>query len=196
MSDSSAETVAEPIAPRRESLTSREITQIALISALIIASRAMLRVPLHIPGHSGVLWMALLIVGRGIVKRPTAGTLIGLITGIVAVALVPGREGILTAVKYIVPGITVDLLTPLFRGRLDRPIPAVLIAATAHLAKLISALIMGVALGIPSGFLALGLGFAAVTHIGFGALGGLLGALVLSRLERAGIVASPRGSGP
>ena len=136
--------------------------------------------------------MALLIVGRGIVRRPTAGTYIGLITGIVAVAIVPGKEGVLTAVKYIVPGITVDVMTPLFRGRLDRPVPAALIAATAHVAKLMSALLMGVALGIPSGFLALGLGFAAFTHAGFGVLGGLLGAVVLSRLERAGVVAPPK----
>ncbi len=195
MSDSS-ESISERVVRRPGTLTSREIVLIALISALIIVSRAMLRLPLHIPGHSGVLWMALLIVGRGIVRRQTAGTLIGLITGIVAVALVPGKEGILTAVKYIVPGITVDLMTPLFRGQLDRPVPAALIAATAHVAKLMSALIMGVALGIPSGFLALGLGFAAATHLGFGVLGGLLGALVLSRLERAGVVPPPPEPAP
>ena len=103
------------------------------MSALIIASRALLRLPLHVPGHSGVLWMAFLIVGRGLVRRPTAGTMIGLVTGIVAVALVPGKEGVLTAVKYLVPGITVDLMTPLFGGRLDHPVPAALIAANrAH----------------------------------------------------------------
>jgi hypothetical protein len=184
----SAESAAKPTAGRGNALTSREIVLIALVSALIIASRALLRLPLHIPGHSGVLWMAFLIVGRGLVRRPTAGTLIGLVTGVVAVALVPGKEGVLTAVKYIVPGITVDLITPMFGGRLDRPIPAALVAATAHVAKLMSALIMGVALGIPSGFLALGLGFAAATHLGFGVIGGLLGAFILARLERAGVI--------
>jgi ABC-type thiamin/hydroxymethylpyrimidine transport system permease subunit len=196
MSDSGEASVDVAAGAPRRSLTSQDITRIALVSALIIAARSLLRVPLHIPGHSGVLWMALLIVGKGIVRKPAAGTLIGLVTGIAAVALVPGKEGILTGLKYLVPGITVDLLTPLFRGRLDRIVPAALIAAAAHVAKLMTALIMGVALGIPSGFLALGLGFAAATHLGFGVLGGVLGAVVLARLENAGVIEKPRGSSP
>jgi hypothetical protein len=166
---------------------------IALVSALIIAAKFYLRMPLHVPGHSGVLWMALLIIGAGLVRRPGAGTLIGLLTAVLAVMFVPGREGIFVGVKYFVPGVIVDVLTPVLGGRLDRYPTAMAVGACAHVGKLTAAYLMGLALGVPSGFLALGLGFATTTHVAFGLLGGLLGAFVLIRLTRAGI---PRQARP
>ncbi len=166
---------------------------IALIGALIIAGKFYLRMPIHVPGHSGVIWMALLVVGVGLVKRPWAGTLIGLVSGVLAMFFLPGKEGILVGVKYFVPGVTVDLLLPLFGGRLDNYLVAIVIAAAAHTAKLAADYFLGLAAGIPLDFLALGIGLAATLHVGFGALGGALGALVLKMLRRAGIAADLEG---
>ena len=50
-----------------------------------------------------------------------------------------------------------------------------------------ASLLLSLALGIPAGFIAVGLGFAAATHVFFGALGGVVGALVLGRLDRLGL---------
>lgn len=174
---------------------------IALVSALIIGAKFYLRVSLHIPGHSGLFWMALIVIGVGLVRRPGAGTLIGLLTAILATILVPGRQGILTGAKYFIPGLLFDILTPLMGNRLHRPLVAMVIAASANVAKLLTAYVLGVIAGIPSGFLALGIGLATTTHLVFGALGGLLGSLVLKRLMRAGIdgsdvVDSDRGLEP
>lgn len=161
---------------------------IALVSALIIAGKFFLRIPLHIPGHSGLFWMALMVVGVGLVDRRGAGTLIGLLTAILATFFLPGgSQGILVGLKYFIPGVLFDVMTPLLGGRLDRVAVAVVIAASANVAKLGTAYIVGVIAGLPGGFLALGLGVAATTHLIFGALGGLVGSLVLSRLLRAGI---------
>ncbi len=171
----------------RWGLSLRARVIIALVSALIIGAKFYLRMPLHIPGHSGLFWMALMVVGVGLVRRPGAGTLIGLLTALLATALLPGRQGLLTGVKYFIPGLLFDILVPLLGGRLDRTTVAVVIAAAANVAKLATAYVIGLVAGIPSGFLALGLGFASTTHLVFGALGGLLGSLVLRRLLRAGI---------
>jgi len=160
---------------------------VALVSALIVGAKFYLRMPLHVPGHSGLLWMALLVVGVGLIRRPGAGTLIGLLTGLMAMVLLPGRQGLLVGAKYFIPGLLFDVLAPLMGNRLDRVVVAMAIAAAANVAKLATAYLIGLIAGVPGGFLALGLGFAATTHLVFGALGGLAGSLVLKRLLRTGI---------
>jgi len=166
----------------------RDVAMIALISALIIAGRAYLRIPMHVPGHSGVIWMALLVVGKAASGKRWGGTLIGLVTGILALAIVPGKEGVLTGLKYLAPGITLDLITPLLGGRLDKPWTAAIAASVAHVAKNITALLVGWALGIPAGFLVVGVGGAMTLHAVFGFIGGWLGALLIVRLRRHGLL--------
>jgi glycopeptide antibiotics resistance protein len=43
-------------------------------------------------------------------------------------------------------------------------------------------------LGIPGAFILLGIGIASVSHIIFGGLGGIIAALVIARLLRAGVI--------
>ena len=168
-------------------LTLRDRVVIALVSTLIIVAKFYLRLPLHTPGHTGFFWMALLIVGIGVIKRPGAGTLIGLLTGVLATIFLPSQQGILVFVKYFTPGVVADVLWMVFRGGFDRYAIAVVVGASANAAKLLASYLLGMLLGIPAGYLALGVGLAATTHVVFGALGGLIGAYILQRLERAGI---------
>jgi ABC-type thiamin/hydroxymethylpyrimidine transport system permease subunit len=180
---------ASPTPKRPWNLPLRARVTIALIAALIIAAKFYLRMPIHVPGHSGVLWMALLVVGVGSIRRPGVGTLIGFITAVLATILLPGKEGLLVGVKYLVPGITFDLLLPLLGGRLDRYPTAIALGAAAHASKLVASYLVGLAAGISADYLALGLGPAATLHVVFGALGGALGALVLKRLNKSGVLA-------
>lgn len=172
---------------RDSKLTTREITALALISALIVLGKSLIRLPIQVPGHSGVFWMALLVIGRGMVRRRSAGTLMGVVSGILALALAPGREGLLVAVKYAAAGASLDGYVALVGERLRSTVVATLGGAVSNVAKLVTSLLMGMALGIQGGYLAVGLGMAAVTHVFFGALGGLLGALVLGRLDAIGL---------
>jgi len=168
-------------------LTLRDRIVVTLISVLIIVSKFYLRLPLHTPGHTGFFWMALLVVGVGVVRRPGAGTLIGLLSGILATIFLPGQQGLLVGVKYFVPGLVADLMWIIFGGGFDRYAIAIVVGATANAAKLSASYVLGLLLGIPAGYLALGVGIAATTHVFFGALGGLIGAFALQRLKRAGI---------
>lgn len=169
----------------RQLFTTQDLVLLALFAALIALSKAVFRMPIHVPGHSGITWMAILLVGRGLVRRPWAGTMLGLVSGILAVAVVGGREGLLLWLKYLAPGAVMDLAALLSGERLDYPLVGILSGAVANTAKLITSLIISLALGIPTGYLALGLGLSATTHIVFGALGGWLGTLVLEALRRA-----------
>ena len=169
---------------RERYFTTHELVVLALLAALVALSKAFLRLPLHLPGHTGITWMAILLVSRALVRRPGAGTLVGLISGLLAVMIVGGREGLLLWVKYLTPGMIVDLGALLSGERLDNLFVAVIVGATANAAKLLTSLIISLMLGIPTGYIVLGLGLAATTHVVFGGLGGWLGSLVVKTLRR------------
>ena len=171
----------------RPIFTTQDLVVLALFAALIALSKAVFRMPIHVPGHSGITWMAILLVGRGLVRRPWAGTVLGLVSGILAMAVVGGSEGLLLWVKYLAPGVAMDLTALLSREHLDHPFVGIVSGAVANVAKLTTSLIISLALGIPTGYLALGLGLSATTHVVFGALGGWLGTLVLRALKRANV---------
>jgi hypothetical protein len=172
--------------PRRF-LETRELVVLALVGALVAVSKFVTRLPLKIPGHSGIVWIAILVVGRALVRKPWAGSLMGFTAGVLAVGLTPGSEGVLVFMKYFAAGATLDLVAPLIGDRFDDPLLGGLAGGLAHLAKLGTDAAVGWALGIPAGFVALGLGIAALSHLGFGVAGGAIGALVASRLERSGL---------
>lgn len=168
----------------RRWLTTRQLVVLALIAALLVGTKLVLNLPLRVPGHSGIFWMAYLIIGRGLVRKRGAGTILGLVSGLLAVAIVGGREGMLVWVKYLAPGMVMDLGAALSGERLDSPVIGLLVGALGNAAKLSASLIVSLLLGIPAGYLAIGLGLAAVSHVAFGALGGWFGALIVRYLRR------------
>ena len=66
---------------------------------------------------------------------------------------------------------------------------AALASTLGHVGKFLVKWALGAITGAPLGFVALGLVRAVVGYIVFGALGGLLGALTLAALRRAGFFA-------
>lgn len=169
---------------KRPVLTTRELALLALVAGLVVLSKSLLRMPLHVPGHSGAIWIALYVIGKGLVRRPYAGTLMGLTTGLLATIFVGGHEGLLLWLKYLAPGAVLDLVAPVIRYRFDDPVLAGLAGALAHCAKLVTSLVVTLVMGLPAGFITAGIGVSAISHTVFGALGGWLGSIVLRRLRR------------
>lgn len=166
---------------------------LALVAALVTVSKLIFHLPLRVPGHSGLYWMALMVVGRGVVRRPGAGTLLGFVAGLLAVMFTPGRLGLLTGVNYLAPGVMLDVLAPLIRERFSDPVLGTFAGAFANLAKLLTSFVVTLAMGIPASFIAIGLGPSAISHTVFGAIGGFIGALVLRRLAQTHIPQSGAG---
>ena len=42
-----------------------QLILLALLSVLIVVAKVALRLPLQLPGHSGIFWMAIVIVAAG-----------------------------------------------------------------------------------------------------------------------------------
>ncbi|MBN2554880.1 MAG: hypothetical protein JXA97_02985 [Anaerolineales bacterium] len=166
--------------------TTFELILLALLSALIVVAKIALRFPITLSGHSGIFWMAIMMVGAGVVPKRGAASVIGITSGLIAGFLGLGDYGALnTFISYTMVGVGTDLAL-LLLGDPAHMIAAPVAAAIGHLGKLLFKWFFGVVTGTPVGFIALGLAKAILGYIIFGALGGLLGALTLRALRRAG----------
>ncbi len=171
---------------RQRYFSTFELILLALFSALVVVDKIVLHLPLNLPGHSGVTWMAILVVARGLVPKTGALTLVGLTSGLLAAFMGLGDLGaIYTILSYLASGIGVDLIA-LFLGGVDNAIAASLAGIVGNVAKMLTKTAMAMFLQIPAGFIALGLLYSFITNLVAGLLGGLLGWLILRALKRAG----------
>ncbi len=166
-----------------------QLILLALFAVLVVVSKIALRLPLQMPGHSGLFWMAIVIVATGVVPKPGAASLVGLTSGLLAAFLGLGDFGALdTFLSYTAIGFGTDLALLLLPNR-ENVIAAMLVAALGHTCKFLVKWAIASLVGAPAGFVALGLARSALGYVIFGALGGLLGALTLAALRRAGFFA-------
>ncbi|MCB0029639.1 MAG: hypothetical protein KDE28_17120, partial [Anaerolineales bacterium] len=149
-----------------------QLVLLALFAALVVVAKIGLRLPLQMPGHSGIFWMAIVVVGAGIVNKRGAASLIGVTSGILATFLGMGDFGAInTFLSYAIVGVGTDLAL-LILPDLEQPVTATVAAAIGHMGKFLVKWLFGVVTGAPIGFLALGLLWAMLGYIVFGGLGG------------------------
>ncbi len=166
-----------------------ELVLLALFAVLVVIAKVALRLPLQMPGHSGIFWMAILLVTSGVVRKPGATSLVGLTSGLLAAFLGMGDFGALnTLLSYTAIGVGVDLALLLLRDA-ENLLLATLAGVIGHMGKFLVKSALAALSGAPLGFVALGQVRAVVGYVMFGALGGLLGALTLRALRRAGFFA-------
>jgi hypothetical protein len=166
--------------------TTFELILLALFSALVVVAKIALRLPVQLPGHSGLFWMAIVVVAGGVVPKRGATSLVGLTSGLIAAFLGMGDFGALnTFFSYTMVGVGTDLALWLLQDA-QNLVAAALAGALGHFAKFLVKWVFGILSGAPLGFVALGLTWSVINYILWGTLGGLLGALTLRALRRAG----------
>jgi len=166
-----------------------QLILLALFAALVVVAKIALRLPLQLSGHSGIFWMAIVIVGAGVVPKPGAASMIGLTSALLAAFLGMGDFGPLnTFLSYLMLGVGTDLALLLLR-KPENVVVGALAGAIGHFCKFLVKWAMAAVSGAPAGFIALGLLKAIIGYLIFGALGGILGALTLAALRKAGFFA-------
>lgn len=167
-----------------------QLILLALFSALVIVAKIALRTPLQLSGHSGIFWMAIIIVGARVVPKIGAASIIGITSGILAAFLGLGDFGALnTFLSYAVVGVASDGILLLLRGDTENLVVAIIVGIFGHMGKFLVKWLFGIITGAPIGFVALGLLRAVLGYIIFGAIGGVLGWATLKALKRAGFFA-------
>jgi hypothetical protein len=167
-----------------------QLILLVLFSALVVVAKIALRTPLQLSGHSGIFWMAIIVVGARVVPKKGAASIIGVTSGLLASFLGLGDFGVLnTFLSYTIIGVGSDLVLLLLGGNPEVLPVAVLVGMLGHLGKFLVKWVFGIVSGAPVGFIALGLLRAVIGYIVFGAIGGFLGWLTLKALKKAGFFA-------
>lgn len=164
-------------------LSLADILRLTMFGVLVAILNEVLRLPMHLPGHTSLWWMGVLVLGKGLIPKRGGGIIMGIVSGVLAVFFGLGSEGIFVFFTYFAPGLMLDILGPIFRNRWDSPFVAVVCSIFASLSKLAANMIIGILLDMPMVFLTLGLGYSAVTHTLFGGLGGFLAVILIRRLK-------------
>lgn len=167
-----------------------QLILLALFSALVVTAKIALRTPLQLPGHSGIFWMAIIVIGMRVVPKLGAGSIIGVTSGLLAAFLGLGDFGAVnTFFSYTMIGVVSDLILWLLGGDSEKLVVAIFIGMLGHLSKFLVKWVFGIITGAPLGFVALGLLRSILGYIIFGAVGGFLGWLTLKALRKAGFFA-------
>ena len=166
-----------------------QIFLMTFFAVLIVVAKIALRLPLQLSGHSGIFWMAIIVVGSRVVPKKGAASFIGLMSGVISAFMGLGDFGALnTFLSYTVVGIGTDIALLAFRNQ-ENIVHAAFIGVIGHFGKFLVKWVFGVISGAPVGFVALGLGKALIGYLVFGALGGILGGLTIIALKKAGYFA-------
>jgi len=147
----------------------RRRSTLVLFAAGIAAAliHAATRFPLHLPGHQGIEWMALLMLARMASRYRWAATIAA--AGAAAAAPFLGFHDPLASIAYLLPGVVLDLAALVSAGNLLVMIAGAALGYTAHPALdwlLLQA--TGTQFGPAQA--------AFVSHLIFGLAGALLGA--------------------
>ncbi|MFQ6106816.1 MAG: hypothetical protein ACE5QF_04425 [Thermoplasmata archaeon] len=141
------------------------------VSFLLVLVKTYLRVPLHIPGHSAVYLLPMMILGRLGARWKYAGTGVGMTSGVFAVGFGIMGGPLLAFSRLLIMGVMVDVVFG--ASRQDGVVVFLLCGALANAAKVLVGWTVASAVGIPAFFIQAGMTFSVTTHILFGVLGGL-----------------------
>ena len=167
------------IFPNRIAGTIAEVLFLFMIGMLAMAIHAKLRIPLQLPGRQGIIFLTLIVLGRGMSRFPFAGTIacVGSAT-ILATAWLGFREPLMP-VTYILIGVILDILYLNFRKIMPFVMATALSCAFGWMFIPLIKFIIASFTGLLFTSFRFGLAWPVLTHIIFGLTGGLLGASLL-----------------
>jgi len=140
---------------------------------------------LGLPGHHGIEWMALMIIGRASSRFRGAGTLTSI--GASFASVLPFLHGTnpFTWLFYLLPGPMMDVAFRYLPRYANKLWFMVLLGGFAHVTKPIAQLTLNLLIGWPVGSFRFGVVYPFASHLLFGMIGGLLGALVVFGIHHA-----------
>lgn len=150
------------------------------LGVLAVVLHQAFRFPLELPGRHGIEWMALLIVGRGLSRSRYAGSITSAGAAVASVLPIWGAmDDPFIWLIYLIPGLVMDLAFARLPHWKENLIFLASLGGLAHVTKPLARWIINLVLGYPYGSLLWGVAYPTATHLLFGAVGGLLGGLLV-----------------
>ena len=162
-----------------------QLAMVLIVGGVIALSRRYFDLHMGVPGHTGILWMFLLIYGRGLTDRRGTGILIGVSTAFWGEAVGLKHTLVYNLLLYTSVGTVIDVMATIPGLRLSHPLGGLVAGATSHAAKYGFIVVHAKALALPKKFLLVGLLKAFGYHLVFGAVGGVAAGLLLWMLLRS-----------
>jgi len=161
--------------------------------ALLLIGSGIMAVVLHraydlslgLPGHHGIEWMALMILGRASSRFRGAGTLTGIGASFASTTPLLHGENPFTWLFYLLPGPVMDFAFHYLPRFANKFWFLVLLSGLAHATKPIGQLTINLITGWPFGSFRFGVLYPFASHLLFGMIGGLLGALIVLGVQRS-----------
>lgn len=140
---------------------------------------------LGLPGHHGIEWMALLILGRASSRFRGAGTLTGISASLASTLPFLQGGNPVAWLFYLLPGPVMDVAFHYLPRYANKFWFLILLGGLAHLTKPLGQLTVNLITGWPFGSFRYGIAYPIAGHLLFGMIGGSLGALILLGVQRA-----------
>lgn len=86
----------------------REALLLGFCATFIVLTKATLRMKLGISGHAMFFMLFFLLLSRGCVQKTGAATLVGLLAGLLTLALGMGGKGPIKILNFVLPALIVD----------------------------------------------------------------------------------------
>jgi hypothetical protein len=149
----------------------------------VVLHRA-LDMSLGLPGHHGIEWMALMIIGRASSRFRGAGTLTSI--GASFASTLPFLQGgnPFAWLFYLLPGLVMDFAFRYLPRLANQLWFLILLAGLAHATKPLGQLTVNLITGWPFGSFRYGVLYPFASHLLFGMIGGLLGGFILLSIHR------------
>jgi hypothetical protein len=173
--------------PRNTSKSFPTEWSLSWLEALLLIGGGVMAVILHrttdlslgLPGHHGIEWMAIMILGRASSRFRGAGTLTSIGASFASVLPFLHGNNPFTWIFYLLPGPVMDLAFRYLPRYADKLWFLVLLGGFAHVTKPIGQLTVNLLTGWPIGSFRFGVVYPFASHILYGMIGGMLGALIL-----------------
>lgn len=153
-----------------------EASALATLGAIAVVAHAATRRQIDLPpGHEGVVWMALVLVGRLTSRSRWAGATAAV--GAAAVSMLPvwGFGDSFRWAEYLLTGVTLDVGYMAFTRWQSRLWFLALLGGVAFATKPLLRADISAVTGVPFGSLLLGVGYPTLTHFVFGLIGAGIG---------------------
>ena len=167
--------------------TLQEAILVGFCALLIILSKLLFRFHLNITGHSVFFMAFFMLVCRGCVPRRWTATLVGSLAGFGTVLLGFGKGGVIDILKYVVPGLGLDLFALVLPSLSVALVPALLGGVVVALGRAPGKYLINRVVGMDADIALQVVAVKTLPAIAFGVLGALLVPTVVRRLQGSGL---------